>query len=143
MTNQTKRGFTLVELLVVIGIIAVLIAILLPTLARARDAASSAACLSNLRQMGQATVQYSNDYHGYMLPAQWLPAGLNTGVESWDTILVNGRYLPRPRDAKRSVFYCPADSDLCHHQDKSQIDPTLVVENWYYINGQDEQYSKV
>jgi prepilin-type processing-associated H-X9-DG protein len=78
-----------------------------------------------------------------MIPAQWLPAGLNTGVESWDTILVNGKYLPRPKDWKRSVFYCPAASELCHHTDNSQIDPTLKVESWYYVNGQDEAYSKV
>ena len=141
--QRKRNGFTLVELLVVIGIIAVLIGILLPTLSRARDSASSAACLSNLRQIGQASVQYSFDFHGYMLPAQWLPAGSGTGAESWDTILVNSKYLPRPRDAKRSVFYCPADSDLCHHQDRSKLDPTLIIESWYYINGQDEQYSKV
>jgi prepilin-type N-terminal cleavage/methylation domain-containing protein len=69
LSRRMKGGFTLVELLVVIGIIAVLIGILLPVLNRAREAANSAACLSNLRQIGQALRIYANDNGDQIMPA--------------------------------------------------------------------------
>src|SRR4051812_7338184 len=80
-----RRAFTLIELLIVVGIVAVLVAVLLPTVSAAREQAKSVKCLSNLRQLAQAASVYcANNLDSYP-PAYW--TGHRPGVVvnyNWD-----------------------------------------------------------
>ncbi len=78
-TRTRARGFTLVELLVVVGIIALLISILLPSLTKARNAANTVNCLANLRQMGSGFQLYANAYNGAF------PATFQTRISNYAT----------------------------------------------------------
>lgn len=80
---KRKTAFTLVELLVVISVISLMMAILMPTLGRARQQGKSVVCLSNLRQMGVAAQSYVNDNDGYY------PAAYVNDPDPYDDIAIN------------------------------------------------------
>jgi prepilin-type processing-associated H-X9-DG protein/prepilin-type N-terminal cleavage/methylation domain-containing protein len=117
-------GFTLVELLVVIGIIALLLAALLPALSRARGLARSAACLSNLRQLQTCWLMYANDHGGALPPnlsvydiatggpipgldlrLTWCAGNARTDV---NTVNIEKGYL-FPYNRSTAIYRCPAD----------------------------------
>jgi len=75
---KTKKGFTLIELLVVIAIIAILAAILFPVFAQAREKARGIMCVSNLKQIGLAIIQYKQDNDEQYAMGQWLDAQSNS-----------------------------------------------------------------
>ena len=89
--SKKNHGFTLVELLVVIGIIALLISILLPVLGRARQNAESVQCLSNLRQIGQAAFMYAQfNKNWFPQPCPGVAVQIGTQIGSGA-----GRFEPR------------------------------------------------
>src|SRR5947209_3782898 len=96
---RVAAGFTLVELLIVIGIIALLISILLPALNAAREQARSAACLSNLHQLGISHTNYISESGGYILPTDYRDSTTAAGAngyavaDTWATVLVASKYL--------------------------------------------------
>lgn len=110
-----RPAFTLVELLVVIGILALLISVLMPALSGARRASKATACLSNLRQIGMATMMYINDAKGRFPRSSH--SALASNVMPWGYALVpylTGKPYAGPADLSwnklfNSLYRCPAD----------------------------------
>ena len=119
--RKIRRAFTLVELLVVIGIIAVLVGILLPVMGKAREQARRAQCLSNLRQIAMAVLTYANEKKS-------LPGPCNVGIADPDTVnntgttiftateksqqLSNTELIMPYLKNNRATFFCPSNNEL-------------------------------
>ncbi len=111
-----RAGFTLVEPLVVMGLIALLTGILLPSIQGARGQAARVSCESNLRQLALASVSYSIENHDYLPFANWASANVNYAAPGWlylpgtpftATAIQTGALWPALRSA--AVYECPSD----------------------------------
>jgi len=108
------RAFTLLELLVVIGIIALLMTILLPALKTAKDTARSIVCVNNLKQIGTVIQLYANDHDNWLVPARPnMPGPVGTGGYYWPYPLSDLYLKPGPKlRFVNDVFRCAGVKEI-------------------------------
>jgi prepilin-type N-terminal cleavage/methylation domain-containing protein/prepilin-type processing-associated H-X9-DG protein len=144
-----RAAFTLIELLVVIAIITILVALLLPALASAREQGRKAVCLSNLRQAGLALQAYANDNDGkipygpkappFTSPADFYPStGAPTSLlslQSGDPVGL-GLLLPQHLAAQPKVLFCPgSDQTLDATAELAKVGVNQAQGSYYYRHG--------
>ena len=143
---RALRGFTLIELLVVIAIIAILAAILFPVFAQAREKARQASCISNMKQIGNAMMMYSQDYDESLFPYRLNsnPAGTNLNPYASDTNVGTSAKLPIfynqllfPYTKSDGIWKCPSNPDAWVNVDPVHDDTDTA----FYSYGGQNSYS--
>ncbi len=116
---RRRHGFTLIELLVVIAILAVLAAILFPVFAKAREKGRTAACGSNLRQLGTAVAMYADDHDTrYPFAVDWSDKyfpQIWDGFPAYQALIASMNYLPdvlNPYVKNVQIWECPSDRGI-------------------------------
>ena len=116
--NRLMRGFTLVELLVVIAIIGILVALLLPAIQSAREAARRSQCINNLKQFGIGLLNYHNSHNTF--PKGWLVKGSSDGYFA----NANTKILPYLEESSLNSIY---DQKEAWYDQKAQVGSTVIA----------------
>lgn len=113
VSKRERNAFTLVELLVVIAIVAILAAMLLPAIKRAKESAKAIVCMSNLKQVGAAMLIYANDNAGWTPPVFWNSYVIGDSPNAnWSYMLQRMNYLPISKNGRASVLVCPSQKPV-------------------------------
>jgi prepilin-type processing-associated H-X9-DG protein/prepilin-type N-terminal cleavage/methylation domain-containing protein len=127
LTSKRKVNFTLIELLVVIAIIAILAAMLLPALNKARDKAKQISCTASVKQIATGLRMYTDDYNDYIVP-------ISAGGLYWVQILTEETsYLPKNKVAwnrPTGIFNCPSQMSA------TPLDKKDIITNRYWNGSQ-------
>lgn len=153
--KQKSKGFTLIELLVVIAIIAILAAILFPVFAKAREAARSTTCLSNIKQLGLAVSMYVTENEGFPLvhieAANAIASDISNGEPDWrplfcgaypyvakyDNYIRNctARAIIEPYVKGAAMWKCPSDTNCKPNYTEGKRFTSYKFRPWYIQSG--------
>ena len=136
--------FTLIELLVVIAIIAILAAMLMPALQKARDTAKKSSCANSLKSLGNVFMFYQDSYNG-LFPTDWqhetyatpmFPESDTGYAHSWTSLLMGSGFIPKAPAEKNGVLYCAAVPEVV----KSKRYTHFGINRTLFLQGQNASY---